>query len=62
VNAALVPVRSISGAKNRLASRLDEAQREQLALAMLEDMLAALGACPTLDRVVVVSADAGLLE
>ncbi len=62
MNAALVPVRSISGAKNRLASRLDEAQREQLALAMLEDMLAALGACPTLDRVVVVSADAGLLE
>jgi 2-phospho-L-lactate guanylyltransferase len=61
VNAALIPVRSIAGAKKRLAGCLDDARREELALAMLEDMLAALGAATRLDRIVVVSSDADLL-
>jgi 2-phospho-L-lactate/phosphoenolpyruvate guanylyltransferase len=61
VNAALIPVRSIAGAKKRLAGCLDEARREELALAMLEDMLAALSAATRLDRIVVVSSDTGLL-
>ncbi len=61
VNAALVPVRSISGSKNRLASCLQQSQRERLALAMLEDMLAALAAATTVERIAVVSADPGLL-
>lgn len=61
VNAALVPVRSIAGAKKRLASCLDHAQRQALALAMLEDMLSALSASRYLDRIVVVSSDAELL-
>jgi 2-phospho-L-lactate guanylyltransferase len=62
VNAALIPVRSIAGAKKRLAGCLDDARREELALAMLEDMLAALSAATRLDRVVVVSSDAALLR
>jgi|GEM_PF-51429 len=62
VNAALVPVRSIAGAKQRLARCLDRDRREALALAMLEDMLAALDASSRLDRIVVVSSDSGLLE
>lgn len=62
VNAVLIPVRSIAGAKKRLAGSLDDARREELAMAMLEDMLAALTAATRVDRVVVVSSDAGLLE
>ncbi|MFN2374900.1 MAG: 2-phospho-L-lactate guanylyltransferase [Candidatus Binatia bacterium] len=62
MNAALIPVRSIAGAKKRLAGHLDDARREELALAMLEDMLAALSAATLLDRIVVVSSDAGLLR
>lgn len=62
MNAALIPVRSIAGAKRRLAGCLDDAQREELALAMLEDMLAALAAATRLDRIVVVSSDADLLR
>jgi 2-phospho-L-lactate guanylyltransferase len=62
VNAALIPVRSIAGAKRRLAGCLDDARREMLALAMLEDMIAALKAATRLDRIVVVSSDADLLR
>jgi len=61
VNAALIPVRSIAGAKQRLASCLSLARRETLALAMLEDMLSALRGAESLDRIVVVSSDADLL-
>lgn len=61
VNAALVPVRSIAGAKKRLASCLDADRRQALALAMLEDMLSALGVS-RVDRIVVVSSDVALLE
>ena len=61
MNAALVPVRSITDAKGRLARRLDAARREQLALAMLADMLAALGAARLVDRICVVSSDRLLL-
>jgi 2-phospho-L-lactate guanylyltransferase len=62
MNAALIPVRSIAGAKQRLAGILDDDRREQLAVAMLEDMLAALTAATRLNRIVVVSSDAGLLR
>lgn len=61
MNAALVPVRSITGAKKRLATTLAVSDRERLALAMLESMLGALGRARSIDRVFVVSADHGLL-
>lgn len=62
MNAALIPVRSIAGAKQRLAGCLNDNQRKELALAMLEDMLAALTAASHLDRIVVISSDADLLR
>ncbi|MFQ5352402.1 MAG: 2-phospho-L-lactate guanylyltransferase [Candidatus Binatia bacterium] len=62
MNAAVVPVRSISGAKNRLASCLEQGQRRELALTMLEDMLVALRAARRVDLISVVSADEALLE
>lgn len=61
MNAALVPVRSMAEAKNRLAGVLGAEQRRRLALAMLADMLEALGRARSLDRIAVVSADRGLL-
>jgi 2-phospho-L-lactate guanylyltransferase len=62
MNAALVPVRGLAGAKKRLASCLTIDQREGLALAMLTDMIEALRAAAGVDRIVVVSADAELLR
>lgn len=43
---AAVPVKEFAGAKQRLAPLLSEAQRRQLAAAMLEDVLEALSAAP----------------
>ncbi|MFP6600577.1 MAG: 2-phospho-L-lactate guanylyltransferase [Deltaproteobacteria bacterium] len=62
MNAALVPVRSITGAKKRLAKTLAAEARERLALTMLESMLTAIAQARTVDRVYVVSADRRLLE
>jgi len=62
MNAALIPVRSIGGAKNRLAGTLDENRRAALALAMLEDMVVALAGARSVDRTVVVSSDPTLLR
>jgi 2-phospho-L-lactate guanylyltransferase len=62
MHAALVPVRSLAGAKRRLATSLAEADRIELALAMLQDMVDALEAAPSVGRVVVLSADPLLLE
>jgi 2-phospho-L-lactate guanylyltransferase len=62
VNAAVIPVRSTTGAKQRLGQRLDQSRREALALAMLDDMLAALVSSRALDLPAVVSSDPVLLE
>jgi 2-phospho-L-lactate guanylyltransferase len=61
MNAVLVPVRSLVGAKKRLAHRLTVEEREGLALAMLADMIDSLRASSAVDRVFVVSADDVLL-
>ena len=55
--AALVPVRELNGAKQRLAGELCLGERVELALSMMRDMLSALASVPALDRVVVVSSD-----
>lgn len=60
--AALVPVKTLSQAKGRLAELLSEDERRRLALAMLEDVLAALAAVPRLDTVAVVSPDREALD
>jgi len=62
MNAVLIPVRSMTGAKNRLAADFDEDARTRLTLAMLADMVTAARSARTVDAVYVVSADAALLE
>jgi 2-phospho-L-lactate guanylyltransferase len=62
MNAVLIPVRSMTGAKNRLAHDLDEAARTRLTLAMLADMITAARSAASVQRVYVVSADEELLD
>src|SRR6476659_4560853 len=59
---AVVPVKSFVRAKARLAALIDSTQREQLARAMLEDVLAALRKLDDLSGILVVSADRGAKE
>ena len=54
---AAVPVKDTEGAKRRLASVLSGKQRQALALAMLEDVLAALAEVPGLAGIVLVTID-----
>jgi 2-phospho-L-lactate guanylyltransferase len=54
---AVVPVKDTGQAKQRLAGVLSRAQRQELALAMLEDALAALAAVRELAGILVVTLD-----
>ncbi len=60
--AALLPVKSPAEAKQRLRAVLDAAERERLARIMYSETLATLRVVAGLDRVVVVSNDAQVLE
>jgi 2-phospho-L-lactate guanylyltransferase len=62
VPAAVVPVKSLAAGKSRLAAALGRGPAEALALAMLEDVLAALRAVPALDVVAVVTPDRDVAE
>jgi 2-phospho-L-lactate guanylyltransferase len=55
---AVVPVKGGAGAKQRLGDAVAPDLRRRLALAMAEDVLAALAAAPGLRGVIVVTADA----
>jgi 2-phospho-L-lactate guanylyltransferase len=55
---AVVPVKELDRAKQRLAPLLPSAQRRALMLAMVEDVLAALAAAPGLAGIAVVTIDA----
>jgi 2-phospho-L-lactate/phosphoenolpyruvate guanylyltransferase len=55
--AAILPVKHFDDAKQRLATGLEPAQRRDLAAAMVEDVLAAIGAARTVERTIVVSGD-----
>jgi 2-phospho-L-lactate/phosphoenolpyruvate guanylyltransferase len=55
---AVVPVKDTRQAKQRLAGVLSGAQRQELALAMLEDVLAVLARVDELAGILVVTADA----
>jgi 2-phospho-L-lactate guanylyltransferase len=57
LNFAIVPVKRLSHAKERLASLLSPAERRFLAFAMLKDVLSALTHSRELQQVVVVSSD-----
>lgn len=54
---AVLPLRTLAGAKQRLASVLDDQQRSELFRAMVSDVLSVLAAHSAIDRVVVVSGD-----
>src|SRR2546423_15352797 len=55
---AVVPVKELDRAKERLAPVLPPERRRALMLAMLEDVLTALAATPGLDGLAVVTVDA----
>jgi 2-phospho-L-lactate/phosphoenolpyruvate guanylyltransferase len=55
--AAVLPVKSFAHAKQRLNEAIAGGDRRELAEAMVADVLAALGAVPEIDEVVVVTAE-----
>jgi 2-phospho-L-lactate/phosphoenolpyruvate guanylyltransferase len=58
VNAtAVLPVKRLDAAKQRLAAGLDETRRRQLAAAMVGDVLEAIGEARGVERLIVVSGD-----
>ena len=59
---AVVPVKDTRHAKQRLAGILDDVQRQQLAHAMLDDVLAALTATAQLSSIIVVTSDRVAIE
>jgi 2-phospho-L-lactate guanylyltransferase len=59
---ALIPVKDLTRAKERLAPRLDAAARRDLVVAMLRDVLGTAGACPLIEGVIVVSRDKEVLS
>jgi 2-phospho-L-lactate guanylyltransferase len=54
---AVVPVKETEGAKQRLSSVLSASQRQGLAMAMLEDVVAALAEVPNLTGIALVTVD-----
>jgi 2-phospho-L-lactate guanylyltransferase len=59
---AVVPIRSLEGAKSRLGGLLDAEERQDLVRLLLERTIAAARATPAIDTVVVVSPDPVVLE
>ncbi len=57
MSTALVPVKSLAAAKSRLLPELARDQLETLSLTMLRDVVEALQAAPSVDRVAVVTPD-----
>ena len=55
--AAVLPVKHFDDAKQRLATGLEPTQRRDLAAAMVEDVLAAIGKARTIEWTIVVSGD-----
>jgi len=53
----LIPVKNLSGAKQRLASILDQGTRTELAQAMLQDVLECIANCQSKPEVAVVTSD-----
>jgi 2-phospho-L-lactate guanylyltransferase len=54
---AVLPVKRLGEAKQRLAGDIDEERRRELAGAMVADVLEAIGKARTIERVIVVSGD-----
>jgi 2-phospho-L-lactate guanylyltransferase len=54
---AVIPVKSLSAAKSRLRGAVADSRHEELALAMVRDTVAAVGACAAVGDVLVVTDD-----
>ncbi|MEE2914476.1 MAG: 2-phospho-L-lactate guanylyltransferase [Pseudomonadota bacterium] len=54
---AVLPIKQLANAKQRLRSLLDDEQRRGLFKAMVEDVLEAVTVCPSIDRAIVVTSD-----
>ncbi|MEL0021799.1 MAG: hypothetical protein VW709_18185, partial [Rickettsiales bacterium] len=59
---ALVPMKDMGKAKQRLSPILSDAERRDLVTAMLRDVLIALRTARNIERVVIVAHDRGYLE
>jgi len=59
---AVIPAKNLSQAKQRLAESLDPESRVRLCLAMLEDLLTTLNACPLISSTLVVTRDPDLRQ
>lgn len=55
---AVIPVKRLGAAKSRLRGAVPDARHEELALAMVRDTVAAVGACEQVTEVLVVTDDA----
>ena len=60
MNAAVVPIKTLAAGKSRLHGALERGHVEALCLAMMQDVVAALIATPSVDRVVVATPDASV--
>jgi len=58
---AIIPVKALPQAKSRLGALLSAAERRALVLAMLGDVLTAVGAASSIDHIGVISADPAVL-
>ena len=59
---AVLPIKQLENAKQRLAGLLSADERRQLFKAMVEDVLTAAEACPLIDDLIVVTNDAAVSE
>ena len=59
---AVLPIKQLENAKQRLAGLLSADERRQLFKAMVEDVLTAVEACPLIDDLVVVTNDVAVAE
>jgi 2-phospho-L-lactate guanylyltransferase len=59
---AVIPIKQLSNAKQRLSGLLDEEERKALFKAMVEDVLTAVEACTEVDQIVVVTDDHAVAE
>ena len=59
---AVLPVKRFAAAKQRLAPGIGATHRAELAAAMMEDALEAIGAARSIERVIVVSSEPRAIE
>ena len=59
---AVIPIKQLANAKQRLAGLLTSEERQGLFTAMVEDVLTAIEACPLVDQLVIVTNDEAVAE